>query len=347
MRLLIADDTPTLTSAVWDALIARDPRGHLLQTWAWGELKSAFGWSALRLAVEEDGALVAGAQVLFRRAGPFAIGYVPKGPAIAGASAAACDTLWEGLHRVARQRRALLLKVEPEWRDEDADGHRALRARGLAPSATTVQPRRTIVVDLQPDEATLLARMKPKWRYNVRLSERKGIVVRPAGVEGVDFFHALMQVTGERDAFGVHDREYYRRALALFAPSGRAQLFFAEYEGTPVAGLMAYAFNGQAWYFYGASGNAHRERMPNHALQWRAMQWARTLGCRQYDLWGIPDIDEDPDTAPLAGVQRFKEGFGGEVVRYVGAYDCVYHPRLFALLSKAWALRRRGAGLGG
>ena len=343
MRLLIADDTPTLTSAVWDALIARDPRGHLLQTWAWGDLKGGFGWTPLRLAVEQDGVLVAGAQVLYRRAGPFAIGYVPKGPAFAGADEAAVDALWEALHRECRRRRALLLKVEPEWRDEETACHDALRARGLAPSPTTVQPRRTIIVDLQADDEALLARMKPKWRYNVRLSERKGIAVRSAGVEGLDAFYALMAVTGERDTFGIHSKAYYRRALELFAPQGRVQLMLAEYEGQPVAGLMAYAFNGQAWYFYGASGNAHRERMPNHALQWRAMQWAKEEGCSQYDLWGIPDVDEDPETAPLSGVQRFKEGFGGEIVRYVGAYDRMYHPRLYGLLERAWALRRRGS----
>lgn len=345
MRVLIADDTPTLTPDTWDALIARDPCGHLLQTWAWGELKAGFGWSPLRLAVEQDGALVAGAQVLYRRAGPFTIGYIPKGPALATADEAAVDALWQALHRVSRRRRALLLKVEPEWRDQEPGRHEALRARGLSPSPTTVQPRHTVIVDLRADEDALLARMKPKWRYNVRLAVRKGITVRAAGLEGLDAFYDLMTVTGERDAFGIHSRDYYRRAIEVFAPHQRVQLFLAEYEGTPVAGLVAYAFNGQAWYFYGASSNAHRERMPNHALQWRAMQWAKAKGCTQYDLWGIPDTHEDPETAPLAGVQRFKEGFGGELVRYVGAYDYLYHPRLYRLLERAWALLRRGKGM--
>jgi len=346
MRVLIADDVPGLTPDLWDDLVARDPRGHLLQTWAWGELKGAFGWSPLRLAVEQDGSLVAGAQVLYRRAGPFTIGYVPKGPAVAEADDAVADALWAALHQHSRRRRALLLKVEPEWRDEETGSHRALWSRGFTPSPTTVQPRRTIIVDLRPDPEALLARMKSKWRYNVRLSERKGITIRAAGVEGVDAFYALMVATGERDAFGIHSKAYYRRALDLFAPQGRAQLFLAEYQGAPVAGLMAYAFNEQAWYFYGASSDAHRERMPNHGLQWRAMLWAKDKGCKQYDLWGIPDVDEDPEAAPLAGVQRFKEGFGGESVRYVGAYDYVYHPRLCRWLERAWALRRRRASLG-
>ncbi|HHX43071.1 MAG TPA: peptidoglycan bridge formation glycyltransferase FemA/FemB family protein [Chloroflexi bacterium] len=346
MRVLIANDTPSLTPATWDALIAHDPRGHLLQTWAWGELKAGFGWSPLRVVVEQDGAAAAAAQVLYRRAGPWTIGYLPKGPAVMTAEEAATDALWAAVHRVSRQRRALLLKVEPEWYDAEANCHAALCAHGLAPSPTTVQPRRTIIVDLQADEETLLARMKSKWRYNVRLAARKGIVVRAAGSEGIDAFYALMVVTGERDAFGIHSKAYYRQALELFAPQGRAELFLAEYEGTPVAGLMAYAFNGQAWYLYGASSNAHRERMPNHALQWHAMRWAKGKGCTQYDLWGIPDADEEPETAALRGVQRFKEGFGGAIVCYVGAYDYVYRPRLYPLLERAWALRRRGLGLG-
>jgi len=92
-----------------------------------------------------------------------------------------------------------------------------------------------------------------------------------------------------------------------------------------------------AWYVYGASANERRELMPNHQLQWRAMQWAKAQGCRQYDLWGITDTDS-PDEV-LGGVQRFKEGFGGQVVRYVGAYDYVYSRPLYWLMSKIQAQR--------
>jgi lipid II:glycine glycyltransferase (peptidoglycan interpeptide bridge formation enzyme) len=240
--------------------------------------------------------------------------------------------------------RALAIKVEPDWPDQDVAAHDRLRGWGFCPEAETVQPRRTILVDLEGGEDEILARMKPKWRYNIRLSARKGVVVEAAGAGGLAAFYDLMQVTGERDGFGVHSRAYYERALALFAPLGRAQLFLASYEGEPLGGLMAFAFNGSAYYMYGASANAHRECMPNHGLQWRAMQWAREQGCRQYDFWGITDVEGDLASAALSGVERFKGGFGGRVVRYVGAYDHVYRPLPYRLLQWAWARRRaRGA----
>jgi lipid II:glycine glycyltransferase (peptidoglycan interpeptide bridge formation enzyme) len=343
MRLLEATQTGFPTPAEWDRLVAQDPRGHLLQTWAWGELKARFGWSPLRLAVERDGALLAGAQVLLRRVGPCCLAYLPKGPILATEDAAALALLGQGLHAHCRRQRAITLKVEPEWRDEDAAAHARLAAWGLTSGGECIQPRRTIIVDLQGDEGAILARMKQKWRYNIHLSERKGVVVREGGLDELPAFYALMRVTGERDGFAIHSEEYYRQALALFAPAGRARLLMAHHEGQPLAGLMVYAFNHQSWYMYGASANAGRELMPNHQTQWAAMRWARAQGCTQYDFWGIPDSDAASPTAALEGVYRFKSGFGGEVVRYVGAYEATYSAPLAWLLGQAWAWRRRRA----
>jgi len=322
----------------WDRFVAGDPSGHLLQTWAWGDLKAAFGWRARRLAVERDGALLAGAQILYRRFGPLSVAYVPKGPVLCDDSDDVARALWAAVHRDARRSHAVFIKVEPPWRDSDPCRHEWLARYGFQPSDATIQPRRTIVVDLTPDEDTLLAKMKSKWRYNIRLAERKGVLVKQVGAEGVPTFYDLMRITAERDEFGIHSAAYFHRALELFAPSGRAALFLAYLDGEPLAGLMAFAFHGRAWYMYGASSNRHRETMPNHRLQWHAMLWAKAKGCREYDLWGIPDVD--PDSHALAGVGRFKEGFGGEAVRFVGAYDYAYSPVLMRVAGLLRSLRR-------
>ena len=327
----------------WDRLVAADPRGHLLQTWAWGQLKGEFGWAPERLAVERDGALLAGAQVLYRRVGPLRIAYIPKGPVWVEDDEPLVTALWQAIHRQARRRGAILLKVEPEWREDEAPPA-WLGGQGWRPSRECIQPRRTIWVDLQATEEEILARMKPKWRYNIRLAERKGVQVREGRAAEVGIFYALLQITGRRDGFGIHRPEYYRRAWELFAPQERVKLYLASYQGEPLAGLMAYCFNRQAWYMYGASSDVHRELMPNHGLQWRAMQWAKAQGCIRYDLWGISDVDPRSPAAALGGVQRFKEGFGGEVVRYVGAYDYPYSRPLYALLERLWAARQRRGG---
>jgi peptidoglycan pentaglycine glycine transferase (the first glycine) len=346
MRTLMVTGRDGLQPDAWDRRVACDPRGHLLQTWAWGELKREFGWTPVRIAVsagrgEDEQDVLAGAQVLYRHLGPVSMGYVPKGPwCIQEASAgppAALQALWQAIHSVSRRMRAIALKVEPEWYDQERERHTWLTGQGFRP-ADPVQPRRTLVVDLTADEEEILMRMKSKWRYNVRLSMRRGVEVTAQPIDAIDAFYRLMTITGERDEFGVHSQAYYRRALALLRPLGRAQLFMAHYEGQPLAGLMAFAFDHRAYYMYGASSNVHRELMPNHQLQWRAMQWAKERGCTEYDLWGITDRDPDEETengsAALGGVERFKAGFGGDTVRTVGAYDRVYVRPLYWLYGR-------------
>ena len=317
----------------WDVFLASQPHAHILQTSAWGELKSRFGWSAERIAALRGDRIVAGALVLFRRL-PLRLGtlaYVPKGPIVIPADARLAGTLLAGLDDLARRKRAVLLKIEP-----DAYEAEAYKQRGFRPSPHAIQPPRTILVDLTRDEKDILAAMHPKTRYNIRLAERKGVTVRTAEQADLVAFNVLMHVTGARDGFAVHSPAYYNAAFDLFVPHGRARLFVAEVESQIAAGLFAFAIGERAWYFYGASDNNHRERMPNHALQWSAMRWAKSIGCREYDLWGIPDEDEASLDAQylnrsngLWGVYRFKRGFGGKVVRHAGAFDRVYNPLLY------------------
>ena len=131
--------------------------------------------------------------------------------------------------------------------------------------------------------------MKPKWRYNIRLAERKGVTVREAAPDDLPEIQRLLAVTGERDGFGVHSPAYYARATDLFLPAGLAAWLVAEHEGRMLAAIAVFALGRMAWYMWGASGEEGRNLMPNHALQWAAMRWARARGCTIYDLWGIPD----------------------------------------------------------
>lgn len=316
---------PMLTAAEWDDFLSRHPEAHLLQGRAWGALKEDFGWSALRVQAGD-----AGAQVLFRRLPlGLSVAYLPKGPV--GRN---WEMLWPELDRVCRQQRAVFLKVEPDAWEEDFDAIHA-QMSGFQP-AQPIQPRRTILIELRGSEADWLARMKQKTRYNIRLAEKKDVIVRPT--TDLDGFSRLMQTTGARDGFGVHSAAYYHRAYQLFHPSGACELLSAEFEGQSLAMLMVFAQGKRAWYFYGASSDCERSRMPTYSLQWEAMRWAAAHGCTEYDLWGVPDVDIDAleegfsqRANGLWGVYRFKRGFGGEVKRSVGAWEKVYNPALYRL----------------
>lgn len=176
--------------------------------------------------------------------------------------------------------------------------------------------------------------MKQKTRYNIRLAEKKGVIVRTW--DDMESFHKMMLVTGDRDHFGIHSLEYYRCAYELFHPMDMCELLVAEYEGKPLAALMVFARGQRAWYFYGASTDEERNRMPAYLLQWEAMKWAKARGCEEYDLWGVPDEEEptleanfEKQQDGLWGVYRFKRGFGGELKRVAQAMDRVYNPMLY------------------
>ncbi len=339
--------TSDINESDWNSFVAASPRGHVLQSSQWGQLKERFGWQVARLVIEDQGQWLAGAQILFRSLGPQTIAYVPKGPVADLADDEVTQTLLEALHSLCRQQRAILLKIEPDVA-EDSTLPQRLSELGFRPSPQTIQPQCTILLDLTPQADDILARMKSKTRYNIRLAGRKGVAVREGTAEDLHSFYRLMQITGERDGFGIHSESYYQAAHQLFVPQGLARLFLASFEDKVLAGIMAFAFGQGAWYMYGASSDEHRNLMPNYPLQWEAIKWARERGCLTYDLWGIPDEEEAvlerefiKRSDGLWGVYRFKRGFGGQVVRYLGAYDHVYSPLLYRLYNKLVTWRAR------
>ncbi|GAC1349042.1 MAG: peptidoglycan bridge formation glycyltransferase FemA/FemB family protein [Ktedonobacteraceae bacterium] len=318
-------------SQQWDQFVSDHPCGHLLQTWSWGELKREAGWHPLRFALWHRQQMVATAQVLCRTAAhmPLLAGhlaYIPKGPVIDWTDPLMRQTFFAQLNTQLSQRGAIALRMEPNQAViasiEEVSEHADLMSWYPVPA---VQPVRTIVLNLLPDEATLLAQMKEKWRYNVRLAERKGVTVRAAQTtEDVQTWYALMQATSERDQFGIHTLDYYLRAWQIFVPRQQARLLLAEYNGQLLAGIFVCSVAKQAIYLYGASSNEQRNLMPNYLLQWEAIRWAKELGATCYDFWGIPETDNENE--PMAGVYRFKRGWGGETVRFVGCYEHVYRP---------------------
>lgn len=323
MKLHLA---PHVSRAEWNAALAGLPTAHVLQTWEWGAFKSRHGWRPARyLWTEPDGDRpCAAASVLTRRLGrfPSAVMYVPKGPALNYGNTILLEQTLARLETTARQERALFIKIDPDVWADTAEGRMVverLRARGWRPSREQIQFRNTMLLDLKPSPDGLLMAMKSKWRYNVRLAGRKGVTVRRGAANDLSLLYAMYAKTAARDGFIIRPEEYYTDAWGLFIKAGLAQPLVAEVKGEPAAMVIIFQFAGRAWYMYGASRSVHREKMPNHLLQWEAMQWAREQGCAIYDMWGAPDELNDSD--PLWGVYRFKKGFGGEFVRHIGAWD--------------------------
>jgi lipid II:glycine glycyltransferase (peptidoglycan interpeptide bridge formation enzyme) len=347
----------------WDRFTAQHPQGHLLQSAGWGALKQQVGWEARRLLIVGPDGPQAGAQLLLRRRLGLCAAYVPRGPLL-GDSRAANRLLLAALDRLARRHRAVFLRLEPNLLEGDARAgelHSALMIEGFC-IADPLQPRTSLHLDLTPVPDQLLTAMSKGHRADIRRAAREGVTVRQGrSAADLDAFYAIMEQTGARAAFAIHSHDYYRAAWELFRapadrpapaqlegePAGVGQLLLAERDGATVAVCMIFACAGVGLYLYGGSTDIGLKSGANHALQWQAIQWARASGCRLYDFWGVPDqfglaaqasdeaerelLEERAKSDPLYGVFRFKKGFGGQVVRYLPAYDRVYLPPLYAL----------------
>ncbi|QPC81910.1 peptidoglycan bridge formation glycyltransferase FemA/FemB family protein [Phototrophicus methaneseepsis] len=331
------------TAAEWDAFVTQHPRGHLLQLSAWGDLKSAYGWDAGRIALRDEGHIIAGAQILFRKL-PLRLGtmaYIPFGGYVTASSQ--WPALWHAIDAYCQEQGAAFLKWEPGlYLDDERPDFAVLGFRG---SPQTIQPPNTILLDISDSDDDIMARMNQGTRRKIRKSLKNDIRYYEAEPGDVTKFTNLMHITGERNEFGVHEPDYYAMQYDLFAPE-HAALILAEHEGQTLAGVFVFAVGDTAQYISGASSNIDRNLMASYGVQWKAIEWAKVRGCRYYDMWGIPDEPEATLEAQfqdrsdgLWGVYGFKRGWGGQVIRSAGAWDMVYNALIYRAYLAAIMLR--------
>jgi len=350
----------------WNELISKLPNPHLLQTFEWGQVKAKYGWEPIYVVWGESGkwkvesdpvlfstshstikaaALILKKTVIRRGfAARLCLLYSPKGPLLDWSDEPLRKRVLDDLEKFARQQGAIFLKLDPDVAlgtgvpgtetDRPEPGGEAVRAdfsrRGWRYAEDQIQFKNTVMLDVSTSEEEMLARMKQKTRYNVRLGAKKGVTVRVGTEQDWPMLYKMYAETSLRDGFVIRDEGYYRTVWNLFEPSSAPLI--AELDGEALAAVYLFHFAGRAYYLYGMSREAHRELMPNYLLQWEAMKWAKAQGCRVYDLWGAPD--EFNETDGLWGVFRFKEGLGGYVMRTLGAWD--YAPNLlwYAMYAK-------------
>lgn len=350
----------------WNDLIAHLPGAHALQTWQWGQVKAQVGWRAQPLVWRDDQGTVQAAALLLQRSVrafgitlKLSVMYIPRGPMLDWSNTDLVTQVLDDLQTYARRKGAIFLKLDPDLplgygvpgREDEQPAPTGLALqqdlirRGWAFSDDQIQFRNTVVLDLRDDEETLLARMKSKTRYNIRLAARRGVTVRSGGVDDSDLLYRMYAHTSVRDDFLIRGRDYYALVWRVFFEAGLAEPLIAEVEGEPVGAVVIFRFGGRAWYIHGMSLDAHREKMFTYLLQWEAMLRAKAAGCTEYDLWGAPDDFAESD--PMWGVFRFKDGLGGRVVRTLGAWDYPVRPGLFRLYSQVLPrvlglMRRRG-----
>jgi len=354
----------------WNSIVSKLPNPHFLQTYEWGQVKAKYGWIPFYAVWTQDGKwkvestqeslstfhspVVAACMILKRQilnrgfAARLSILYAPKGPLMDWGNESLRTRVLNDLQSFAKKQGAIFLKLDPDVvlgrgvpdsegnvTEKNGESIRSdLMRRGWMYSSDQIQFRNTVFIDLSASEEEMLARMKSKTRYNVRLAEKKGVTVRVGGVNDLPLLYKMYAETSVRDGFVIRDENYYMTVWKTFMQSmvnsqPSAIPLIAEVDNEPVAAIFLFMFAGRAYYVYGMSRNAHREKMPTYLLQWEAMKRAKSVGCSVYDLWGAPEVFDESDS--MWGVYRFKEGLGGEVVRTLGAYDFAPNPLWYKL----------------
>ncbi len=323
------------TVAEYEAFVQSHPKGHFAQSALWAKQKPSWNWEAVAVR-GADGKLCGAMAVLIRKVPgtPFTLMYGCRAPVCDVHDRAVIAELLDGLKALAKEYRSYVIKLDPDVPSNDLEFDAIMRSLGFSlkdggKNFEAIQPKYVFRLDVEGKTADeLLAAFHQKTRYNIRVAVKKGVEVKIEGKEAVPAFADLMLTTGVRDGFVTRQPQYFADMLDNLGE--HARLYMAYHDGKPIAGTLAIHYGDKVWYLYGASSNEDRNLMPNYLLQWSMIQWALELGCRVYDFRGVSgDLSEDN---PLYGLYKFKKGFSGDFVEFIGEMDLILNrPVYFAV----------------
>lgn len=335
-----------------------EAKPHFLQTKFWANFKSLHGWKNLYF----KGTSYLGdfyVSVLLRNfVKKFTLAYIPLGVTFS-------TFTQEGFHYDSVEYVNFLVEFKEELKNHIPKNTFCLRIdppidfysleakndflnlvkqiqREITPALTDIQPPDTVILNLLKSEDELLSSMKSKWRYNVRLAEKKGVTIEKCGAEAIEDFYKIFTETATRDGIAVHGKNYYKSLLELSSENtekAEVSLFVAKHEGDVLAGIITLFTETEAVYLYGASSNLKRNLMATYLLQWEAIKQAKAFGSKQYDFYGIPP--ENDENHPMYGLYRFKTGFGGDecIIHRIGSLDAPLKKGIYNCYSLAEKLR--------
>ncbi len=328
----------SINSEKYISFLQTNKKGHFMQSPEWAAVKS--NWKNEIITVEDDNGNIKGSMSILIRKIPvfnYTMMYCPRGPVCDPHDRETLALLLEQAKKLAKKYKSYALKLDPDIEVEDTEFEDIMKGLGfkVAPRSKNfegIQPRFVFRLDvLNKTEDEMMQVFHQKWRYNIRLSAKKGVEVKIGTREDIGDFHRIMQETGARDKFVIRTKEYFEKMFDCLGPD-HIRLYVAYYEGKIVAGTLAVLYGNKCWYLYGASSNESRNVMPNYLLQWEMIKWSLEAGCDIYDFRGVSgDLDE---SNPLYGLYKFKKGFNGKFTEFVGEMDYIFKPFIHFAVEK-------------
>ena len=317
----------------YENFLQEHPKGHFMQSPQWAKIKSE--WKNEIVTIEnEKGEIIGSMSLLIRKIPLFnsTMMYSPRGPVCDPHDKETLKMLLEKAKALSKKYKSYALKMDPDIEIEDTEFESVIKSLGFKVSRGLrnyegIQPRFVFRLDIKDKtEEEIMKDFHHKTRYNIRLSERKGVLCKIGTKEDIGVFHKLMVETGIRDGFLIRTKEYYESVYDSLGPE-HVRLFLAYYNDEAIAGTIAILYGNKCWYLYGASSNTYRNLMPNYQLQWNMIKWAIESKCDIYDFRGVPgNID---DNNPMVGLYKFKVGFKGKFTEFVGMLDYVFNPFVY------------------
>ncbi len=312
---------------------------HPLQSWEWGEARKKMGIEVLRIGEFDGDNLIHVYQVTFHPIPytHFKIGYLPR-------SVMSSEEVINFLYEYGRKNKVIFIKIEPYEEKSKVKSSLARRRRDgslkskVSPSPHPLFPAWTQMIDLTQSEDQLLQNMHAKTRYNIRLAQKKSVIIKEmTNIQGFEIFSKLYFETCKRQRYFGHNKNYHEIVFETLKNS-IAHILIAFYKDIPLATYEVLIFKDVLYYTYGGSSEIHRNFMSTNLLMWEAIKWGKKRGAKKFDMWGSLPPDYDKKN-PWAGFTRFKEGYGGEFVELEGSYDLVINNYLYGIYNILYTLR--------
>lgn len=303
---------------------------HIMQSWEWGDARKSLGLPVLRYGLFRNGSMVSAFQLTLHKI-PLTnqfVGYLPKGPL-------PNNELAQALEKIGQQYHCTFIKVEPNI---FSTGSPFKTYPKFLPSPKPMFTKYNFIIDLTQSEENLLANMHPKTRYNIKVAQKhKMLVEERLDDEAFEIYLKLYFDTTKRQGYHGHNQDYHRQVWATLKKAHMARLLIAFYHeparpaggpktsnSLPLAAWMLLNFKDTLYYPYGGSSLEYKEAMASTLLCWEAIKLGKKLGLKKFDMWGALSPDANPNH-PWQGFNRFKKGFGGELVEYIDTYDLVFN----------------------
>lgn len=295
---------------------------HPVQTWEWGDFQISQGHKIYRLGLfDNNDKLISAYSVSFHKIPKtkFSIGTILRGPEVN-------DQMIQEITKISQQENAIFVKFEPDVYKKILD-----KFNNLVVSPKVAFYPHTFIVDLSKSENELLENLHPKTRYNIKIANRYGVKIEEkTNDQGFEIYLKILFDTTKRQGFYLHSQQYHRDLWKLLKDAGMVHIFLASYQKKVISAFMIFTLKDKIFYPYGASLDIHREVMAPTLLMWEVIKYGKSKNLKVFDMWGClgPNAKEEESGY---GFHRFKQGYGGQLIEYVGTYDLIINPLLYKI----------------